>query len=166
MSRVFSIVLAIVSILMLGVVVVSSDSNPDPPSNNNPIYLPIVNYSPPGSTLEDPGAATDLQSRVDCEGPGNAIAELTWALATTPGDEQRVEVTIYRNGFETGEFETSKPLGGDQSSLVWELVETGLNHRWRVLTLQANEWSASETAIFKGPICVGDPEPPPAEPIP
>jgi hypothetical protein len=105
-----------------------------------------------------PGAAIDLQSEVDCENPGEAIARLSWSPAATKGAKQRVDVTIFKDGFQMGEFEASEVLPLDQSSLIWEQVSPGLNHRWRVLTLQENGWIPSEIAIFKGPVCVGDEE--------
>jgi len=110
---------------------------------------PDVPILPPGGL----GAATNLQSMVECEEPGKAIAKLSWTPASSPGSIQRVDVTIY--SFEGDQFEISKPLSPDQSSLVWEQLRGQAIHDWRVLTLQSNGWVPSETASFEGPTCVG-----------
>jgi len=122
--------------------------------------VPTLSPTPDAPILEPggPAAATNLQSEVECAQPGEAIARLSWSPAANPGTAQRVDVTIYKDGFSMGVFESSELLPPDQSSLDWEELSTGLNHRWRVLTLQPGGWVPSEIAIFKGPICVGDEE--------
>ena len=120
--------------------------------------VPTFSPTPDAPILEPggPGAATNLQSEAECERPGESVARLSWSPAVGPGEAQRVDVTIFKDGFETGKFESSELLPPDQSALTWEELSTGLNHRWRVLTLKADSWVSSETAIFKGPICVGE----------
>lgn len=135
----------------------------------NPVESEITTITPPAPALSPtpdapilepggPGAAANLQSVVDCDGPGESVARLSWTLARNPGQAQRVDITIFKKGFETGQFESSELLPPDQSSLEWEELDPGLNHRWRVLTLQSGGWVPSEIAIFKGPVCVGDEE--------
>jgi hypothetical protein len=84
------------------------------------------------------------------------IAKLRWTVARHPGSAQRVEVTIYRDGFERGRFESSEPLPPDQSSLAWERLDPGIIHYARVLTRHGEEWVPSTTVSFQGPTCVAD----------
>lgn len=109
---------------------------------------------PPGGT----GAATNLRVETYCDkvDPRKGIARLHWTVAEERGREQRVEVTIYRRGFEKDLFESSKPLPADQASLTWDQVKGQAIHHWRVLTRQAKGWVPSETSKFEGPPCVAD----------
>lgn len=105
-----------------------------------------------------PGAATNLESEVDCnraEIPGG-FARLRWTVAQNPGQEQMVVVTIFLDGFDTGKFESSKSLRPTDNTLVFDQVRGQALHRWRVLTRQAEGWVPSETARFQGPLCVHD----------
>jgi hypothetical protein len=108
---------------------------------------PDIPILPPGG----PGAATKLQSEVDCAEPGRAVARLSWTPASIPGSAQRVDVTIY--SFDT-KYDSSMLLSADQTSLVWEPLRGQAIHDWRVLTLQVNGWVPSETASFEGPTCI------------
>jgi hypothetical protein len=123
-------------------------------SFEGPICMVDIQTLPPG----DSRAATDLQVEVECSETElrQGIAKLSWTVAKSPGSEQRVAITIVRDGFESGEFEMSGPLAPDQSSLVWEQLHGQAIHYWRVLTLHGDKWSASETASFEGPTCVAD----------
>jgi hypothetical protein len=100
--------------------------------------------------------ATGLQGEVACSETelGQGIARLDWKTGKTPGSEQRVDVTIFRDGFERGDFESTEPLPPDQSSLVWEQLRGQAIHHWRVRTLHPDGWVPSETASFEGPTCV------------
>ena len=61
-----------------------------------------------------PEAATNLQSEVQCEQPGEPVARLSWTPAEKRGSAQRVDVTIY--SFEEGQFDSSELLPPDQFS--------------------------------------------------
>ena len=102
--------------------------------------------------------ATNLQTKTECSDTQlrKGIAKLSWKIAAEPGSAQRVDVTIYRDGFETGKFETTGPIPFGQSSLVWERLDPGIIHYYRVLTLHTQGWASSETASFEGPTCVAD----------
>ncbi len=97
--------------------------------------------------------ATNLEAEVGCSDIElrQGIAKLRW-INSPLGSGQRIEFTKFGDGFERGEFETMG-LPPDQSSGVWEDLEPGLNHYWRVVTLHGNTWVPSETATFMGPIC-------------
>jgi len=106
-------------------------------------------------------AASGLQAMVGCSEsePRNGIAKLSWDIAPKSGSSQRVVMTIFRDGFITGRFQKSEPLASDETSLVWERLEPGIIHFWRVLTLQPDRWVASETATLDPPMCVADEAP-------
>ena len=101
-----------------------------------------------------PEAATNLQSEVQCEQPGEPVARLSWTPAEKRGSAQRVDVTIY--SFEEGQFDSSELLPPDQSSFAWEQIHGQAIHDWRVLTLHEEGWVPSLTAGFEGPTCIGD----------
>ena len=176
MSRSSWIVIVILGMVTLSYVILASASPTPTPSSSHEIYLPVITNStlaqsptpvPPDIPILPPGgprAATNLQSEVDCEAPGKAIARLNWTLATSPGSEQRVDVTIY--SFEGDEFESTGQLPPDQSSLVWERLRGQAIHDWRVLTLHADGWVPSETGSFEGPTCVGEDLEPTPTPTP
>jgi hypothetical protein len=105
-----------------------------------------------------PGAATNLVAQPDCdpEVPGRSLARLSWTAALRPGREQRVAVTIYANGFERGEFDTSKVLQPHETNFVWKQLRGQAIHFWTVLTLQGERWVPSEPGKFVGPTCVMD----------
>jgi hypothetical protein len=84
------------------------------------------------------------------------IAELKWTVASNPGSAQRVEVTIYRDGFERRRLESSELLPPDQSFLAWERLDPGIIHYARVLTRHGEEWVPSASVSFQGPTCVAD----------
>jgi hypothetical protein len=102
--------------------------------------------------------ATDLQSETRCSDsrPRKGVAELRWVAAASPGAEQKVVVTIFRDGFEKGKFESSHAFPSTQTSLTWENLSPGILYRWRVLTRRRGEWVPSETSTFSGPTCVRD----------
>lgn len=109
---------------------------------------------PPGGRR----AAANLEAEVMCDEVElrKGIVRLSWAIAENQGSEQRVAITIYRDGFETGNYEISKPLSPHQPSLEWDHLKGQAIHLWRVLTLQPEGWAPSVTARFEGLSCVAD----------
>ena len=104
------------------------------------------------------GEATDLRTEILCD-PAvrrKGLAQVSWTPADPPGEEQQVVVTIFKDGFESGAFEESKTLPPDQASFLIESVKGQAVHRWKVLTVTAATETASETARFEGPVCIGD----------
>ncbi len=103
-------------------------------------------------------ATTDLRVETGCDEaePRKVIVKLGWKVATSPGLEQRVLLTIYKNGLVTGKFESSDALSPEQSSHVLEGLAPGIINYWRVLTLQEDGWVPSETASFKATVCIAD----------
>ncbi len=106
--------------------------------------------------------ARDLAATVECsqEPPRQAVAHLQWSPAPTPGSEQRVVVSLFRDGFSTGDYALSDALAPGQSGLDWTQVQGDALHFWKVLTLREGQWLASETALFQGLSCPTDYQPP------
>jgi hypothetical protein len=98
-------------------------------------------------------AATDLRAGVWCSEtkPSKGSATLSWKVSNS--GQQRVDFTMYRDGFERGMFETIGPLPVDQSSVEIDGLEPGINYYWRVLTLTPKGWVPSETARCEGIGC-------------
>ena len=122
--------------------------------------LPVSTLLPGTPTLPvgGPGAATNLQSEATCslEDPAKGVSRLSWAPAAKRGAEQRVALTTYVRGFDTGIFVTTEPLPPDRQSFVWERTGPGIIHYWWVLTLHTEGWVPSEVASFEGADCVAD----------
>jgi hypothetical protein len=104
-----------------------------------------------------PGMATNLQVVTARCDPVQRIGvvELSWEPARTPGSQQRLDMTMFRDGFRTGQFTTLGPLPPDQSEVELSSGEPNINYAWRVLTLTAEGWEPSETAHFMWPGCPG-----------
>jgi hypothetical protein len=109
----------------------------------------------PGAVLQP---ATSLRSSVECSQtqPRQGVAHLSWVPAGGSAAEQRVAVSIYRDGFETGKFDSSESLAPERAALDWRQLSGQAIHLWRVLTRYGDTWVASETASFEGPLCVAD----------
>lgn len=142
-------------LVVLGVAVAlvpRSAAAADPSSGQTlPSGIPVL--APGGA-----GAASDLEAKLGCNpaDPGKGVATLNWSVAQSAGGEQRVVLTVYRDGFSRGAFQASGPLSPGQASLAWEGLEPGVIHFWRVLTLQSGGWAPSEIASFEGPTCVAN----------
>lgn len=103
-------------------------------------------------------AATGLAGKAECRPAeaGRSFARLSWTPAASTGSEQRVAVTIYRDGFEHGTYRVGPALPPDRTTFDWEPLEGQAVHHWRVLTLQPDGWRPSSTAGFDGPTCPSD----------
>jgi hypothetical protein len=118
-----------------------------------------VRLSSPSQVLILPGggtrAATELKATVWCSEtrPSKGMAALTWKVAEEPGIEQRVDFSMYRDGFERAAFETTGPVAPRQSSVQVDGLEPGINYYWRVLTRTSVGWVTSETARCEGLTC-------------
>jgi hypothetical protein len=115
-----------------------------------PIPVEVAMLPPDG-----PQAATRLSAKPGCTNSREPVATLRWRPADERGTEQRVIVTIFPE-FDQGQFETSRPLASDRSSLTWRRVHGQAIHSWRVLTRHGDGWAASKTARFQGVVCPAD----------
>ncbi len=121
-----------------------------------------------GATSGPVAMATNLSAEIFCDPAisNRGLAEFRWTPADPPGQEQRIEITIFKRGFETGAFEESKPVSPDDDVFVFESVQGQAVHRWRVVTVGAAGETVSETARFEGPLCVDDEVVDQPDPIP
>jgi hypothetical protein len=123
-----------------------------------PTHLPTLPPEIPILPPDGSRAAANLQSTAECDRdePWKGVAQLNWTVSANRGSEQRVIVTVYRDGFETGRFDTSGSLSSDQSSLAWEQLSPGIIHFWIVLTRHEDGWVPSEQSSFEAPVCAVD----------
>jgi hypothetical protein len=141
------------------------NSSPTPSTDVKPSNSPSEPVPSPRSSLSGPvlvaggeRAASNLESQSGCreDEPGKGFVDLRWSPATRRGQEQRIQVTIFREGFDTGNFKTSEVLTPERDSYQWTQPEGQARHYWRVLTRHSDGWIPSETARFEGPSCVAD----------
>jgi hypothetical protein len=95
---------------------------------------------------------------------GSGLAEFTWSTPSGEAQAQRVDVTMFRDGFQTNRFDTLGRIPAAQSRLVWDGGRAGVNYYWRVMILTPQGWVPSETARYEAPICPVDFVEPPKEP--
>jgi hypothetical protein len=105
-----------------------------------------------------------VEARCDPVYPGEHLAIFRWSPGGERDSRQRVDLTSFRGGFETAQFETVALLPGSQPSVDWRGGEAGINYYWRVLTLTPNGWVPSATARYEAPTCPVDFEQPPNVP--
>ena len=70
--------------------------------------------------------------------------------------EQRVDLTFFFQGFESGDFVATPTLPPGQTAYLLLDTEPGVQYQWRVLTRATNEWVSSAVATFRGAVCVVD----------
>ncbi len=100
------------------------------------------------------GAATGLTATAECVGgPPEPVVHMHWDPS---GDgRQRVQVTVFADGFATGRIDRSRRLSSRQSRLTWRRAQGEAKHYWRVMTRIDGRSVPSEIATFEGPGCVG-----------
>jgi len=123
-----------------------------------PTPVPTLPAGIPILTAEGPRAATNLRAGAECDldQPWKGIVNLNWTIASLPGSEQRVIMTVYRDGFEVGRFDASDSLASDQSGMMWDRLSPGIIHFWMVLTRHEDGWVPSEQSSFEAPVCAVD----------
>lgn len=103
------------------------------------------------------GAATALKAEARCSIEKRVgIGRLSWQPADLPGSQHRVDMTGFRDGFQTGNFVIIGPLAPDQFEIELDSGEPGINYYWRVLTLTEDGWVPSEIKRLPWPICPVD----------
>jgi hypothetical protein len=127
---------------------------PDPPSPRLPEGVPIV-------AADARRSASDLSGVPDCidAEPGRGIVRLSWRAAPEQGSEQRLILTIYRNGFERSLFEATGPLEADRASFDLYRLHGQAIHTWKVLSRHGDGWVPSAEGSFVGPTCPVDSAP-------
>ncbi|MEM8649907.1 MAG: hypothetical protein AAGF54_05195, partial [Pseudomonadota bacterium] len=71
-------------------------------------------------------------------------------------DQQRIDITPFRNGFESNSFDTIGELESTRSEMVWDGGEPGINYYWRVLTRTPEGWVSSDISRYEAPTCPVD----------
>lgn len=135
------------------------NSETPPPQDNSSAddqeATDLSNMAAPGG----PQAADRLASEPGCSSqePRRGTVTLRWDPADEQGNEQRVQLTYRRDGFNTGQYDLSGRLASDQDHLLWDHdLQPGLIHQWRVLTRHGDTWVPSTTGEFEGETCIGD----------
>jgi hypothetical protein len=95
---------------------------------------------------------------------GKGVAEFTWSAQASEVQAQRIDISMFRDGFQTERFETVARVPTAQNRLVWDDARPGINYYWRVLVLTSQGWLPSETARYEAPICPVDFVEPPRQP--
>ncbi len=113
----------------------------------------------PPATL---GGAEDLRYSERCSEirRRTAVIALSWKAGEGSGD-QRIDLTMFRDGFVRGRYQTSGRLPHGQGSAGVEAPEPGIRYYWRVLTETPAGWIPSAVERFEVPVCPWD-EPQPA----
>jgi hypothetical protein len=113
--------------------------------------------------FEKERAALNLEAECICSRsePGLPVATLSWAPAREPGEQQRVDITGFRDGFENRDYDVIARLSGKESTTEWSEGKSGVNYYWRVLTATDEGWITSATARVEISICPVDRRPEP-----
>jgi hypothetical protein len=85
--------------------------------------------------------------------PGSIRAAFSWTPAAPPGGVQWLDLSLFNNGFAPGTFISVGPLSAGSSSYVWDGLQVGMTHYWRVNTLLAGGWAPSQTGSFATEVC-------------
>lgn len=125
-------------------------------------FAPFAPVSPEGAAIDiampgGPGAATTLVDTMGCSETKLRTSEvfLNWTPSTA-ALAQRVDISKFRDGFQTGTYETSGPLPGNRSATAIEGAEPGIHYYWRVLTSTGGSWASSQIERFAAPTCASD----------
>jgi len=141
----------------------ATDNGPASTPTDRPRPSPSPSQVAPLDPMLDVGgdrAATRLSvTEAGCalDVPRDVVVTFAWSPAQVPGLEQRVQITVYRDGFATGRYSLSESLGSGASRFTWQgAAEPGLVNHWRVVTRHDTGWAPSESASLEAPVCIGD----------
>jgi hypothetical protein len=98
------------------------------------------------------GAANNLEAAAQCDPvKGEVVGRLSWDARGS--GQQRVDLTAFRDGFETGQFASIGPLPANQGEVELNNGESGISYKWRVLTLSGDAWVPSKAGTLFWPAC-------------
>ena len=126
------------------------------------IFLPFAQVSAEEAAIEitpsgDSRAAAGLTQNAGCSETKLRTAEVFLAWIPAPaGLAQRVDISKFREGFSTGDYETSGPLPSTRKAVAIEGSEPGVHYYWRVLTATGGVWVSSAPSRFEVPTCASD----------
>lgn len=131
----------------------------EPDTRSAPTAQPPGSEISPTSVFSEPvlaprrnRAATRLQALPECDSGNEPVVHLSWMPARDRGRAQKVAVTQFADGFETGRFEVSERLATNASTYDWLGTRANGAYRWRVLT-RYRAWTGSRIFSFIGPAC-------------
>lgn len=103
-------------------------------------------------------AATGLQARSECSSvaPGLGVATLRWEAGQAGSGSQRIDITEFREGFDTSRFQASAEISASRVSAALQAPTPGINYYWRVLRRTPAGWVPSPIGRFSGPVCPTD----------
>ena len=127
---------------------------PPPPSQQTltigrQTEIPLNRIRRPGGAR----AAIRLSALSQCAPRVGVSVRLRWSVAGERGAEQRVALTHFADGFETGRFAVSPQLSPSASTFDWRKLEPGVFYRWRLFTRHGETYTPSEIASFRGADC-------------
>ena len=114
------------------------------------------------SGYEKPSADphTTLAARARCaeNRPRAADVTLSWAVRKELPIVARVDVTEFRDGFQTGRFVTLGQLADPNGRIEFPDGRAGLNYYWRLLVRTGDGWAWAANGRFDVPVCPKDEE--------
>jgi hypothetical protein len=114
------------------------------------------------STYEKPAAESHvtLAARARCSEarPRAADVTLSWTVRREVPTVARVDLTEFRDGFQSGRFVTLGELADAEGRTEFPDGRAGLNYYWRLLVRTADGWAWAANGRFDVPICPKDEE--------
>lgn len=138
----------------------SSTSVPEPAGTETgsvPSLVAPDDGVPVVEAVDGQEVATNLTSEPQCDAttPGRTASALSWR-APAEDAQQRVDLTFFFQGFQSGDFVATPTLAPGQTAYLLLDTEPGVQYQWRVLTRTRDEWVSSDVALFRGAVCVVD----------
>lgn len=134
----------------------TATTKPPPPPQPPQMLIIGTQTEIPRNRIRRPGgarAATRLSALSQCAPRVGVSVRLRWTVAVERGTEQRVALTHFADGFETGRFAVSPQLRPAASTFDWRELEAGVFYRWRLFTRHGETYTPSKIATFRGADC-------------
>jgi hypothetical protein len=102
-------------------------------------------------------SALAYEARCDETTPRASIVSLRWTVAAEEGVlGQRVDISKFPEGFDTGRFETTDLLAPQLATAIVAAPEPGILYYWRVWAATPDGFIASRVERFDAPTCPAD----------
>jgi len=118
-----------------------------------PITVEPASYARPTQDSDVELTATRRCSRTRLGGRDVIMA---WKLSQAQSEVQRVDVTKFPNGFQSGDYLTSGERPAADRGLMFEEPEPGIFYYWRLMTKTPGGWVVRGTGRAQAPICPVD----------
>lgn len=124
----------------------------------NTLYQDGWRASATGSFLSLPCPSKSAQLGSVAQGcssvtSGAVRAEFSWTPAASSGAVQWLDLSLSDNGFAPGTFISAGPLAAGSGFYLWDGLQPGKTHYWRVNTLLPSGWAPSQTGSFTTSVC-------------